>query len=285
MIIRTELDLEQALLLDSETEQVEFKEAKNRYDFEELVGYCCALANEGGDSIVLGVTDKLPRRIVGTAAFDPPDRTKIGLFDRLHLRIELVEILTIAGRVLSVVVPSRPPGRPVNYKGRYLMRAGSSLQPMSVDQLAVILGETQVDFSAEIVPGVDATALDGAAIAEFRNRWQRKSNRAEIAQWSVAELLENAELTIDAKPTYAALILLGTAKGLSRHLAQAEAVFEYRSSEASIAELVQVLKDRSRGHVQRLINELRDEARAHAVGTTRAGRWFAGPSPTMESQS
>lgn len=63
MIIRTEHDLQQALLLDSETEHVEFKEAKNRYDFEELVGYCCALANEGGGSIVLGVTDKLPRRI------------------------------------------------------------------------------------------------------------------------------------------------------------------------------------------------------------------------------
>jgi ATP-dependent DNA helicase RecG len=235
MIIRTEHDLQQALLLDSETEHVEFKEAKNRYDFEELVGYCCALANEGGGSIVLGVTDKLPRRIVGTAAFDAPDRTKIGLFDRLHMRIEMVEIMTPAGRVLSVVVPSRPPGRPVNYKGRYLMRAGSSLQPMSVDQLALILGETQVDFSAEIVPGVDVTVLDDAAIAAFRTRWQRKSNRADIAHWSTAEMLENAELTLDGKPTYAALILLGTAKGLSRHLAQAESVFEYRSSEAIIA--------------------------------------------------
>ena len=116
MIIRNEHDLQQALLLDSETEHVEFKEAKNRYDFEELVGYCCALANEGGGSIVLGVTDKLPRRIVGTAAFDAPDRNKIGLFDRLHLRIELIEMMTPRGRVLSFVVPPRPPGRPVNYK-------------------------------------------------------------------------------------------------------------------------------------------------------------------------
>ena len=236
MIIRTETDLLKALALDSETEHVEFKEAKNRYDFEELVGYCCALANEGGGSIVLGVSDKLPRRIVGTAAFDTPDRTKIGLFDRLNLRIELIEIMTPAGRALSVVVPSRPPGRPVNYKGRYLMRAGSSLQPMSVDQLALILGETQADFSAELVPNADATTLlDEAAIAAFRGRWRRKSNRAEIGRWSTAELLENAELTIDRKPTYASLILLGTTKAMSRHLAQAEAIFEYRSTEASIA--------------------------------------------------
>lgn len=94
IIVRTEHGLQQALQLDSETEHVEFKEAKNRYDFEELVGYCFALANEGGGRIVLGVTDKPPRRIVGTKAFDALDRTKISLFDRLHLRVELIEIMT-----------------------------------------------------------------------------------------------------------------------------------------------------------------------------------------------
>ena len=235
MIVRTELDLHQALLLDSETEHVEFKEAKNRYDFEELVGYCCALANEGGGSIILGVTDKAPRRIVGTLAFDQPDRTKIGLFERLHWRIEIAEITTPQGRVLSFVVPGRPPGWPLNYRDRYLMRAGSSLQPMSVDQIARILSETQIDFSADLVPGGTQTVFDTAAVAEFRGRWQRKSARSEIAHWSTAELLENAELTIDGDPTYAGLILLGTEKAMSRHLAQAEVVFEYRSTEASVA--------------------------------------------------
>lgn len=28
--------------------RLEFKEAKNRYDFDKLVDYCVALANEGG---------------------------------------------------------------------------------------------------------------------------------------------------------------------------------------------------------------------------------------------
>jgi ATP-dependent DNA helicase RecG len=40
-----------------ENEHLEFKEAKNRFDFEKLVKYCAALANEGSGSIVLGVTD------------------------------------------------------------------------------------------------------------------------------------------------------------------------------------------------------------------------------------
>ena len=36
----------QTLLLAREDDRLEFKEAKNRFDFEELVKYCCALAND-----------------------------------------------------------------------------------------------------------------------------------------------------------------------------------------------------------------------------------------------
>jgi ATP-dependent DNA helicase RecG len=162
-------------------------------------------------------------------------RTKIGLFERLHWRIDIAEIATREGRVVSFIVPGRPPGRPLNCKGRYLMRAGSSLQPMSVEQITRILGEAQLDFSADIVQGTDVSMLDASAIASFRARWQRKSGRGEIGQWSATEVLENAELTVDGDPTYAGLILLGTEKALARHLAQAEVVFEYRSSETDIA--------------------------------------------------
>lgn len=48
----TSLDELQALLLDREDEHLEFKEARNRFDFEELVKYCAALANEGGGRMV-----------------------------------------------------------------------------------------------------------------------------------------------------------------------------------------------------------------------------------------
>lgn len=54
------------LLQAEEGEHLEFKEAKERYDFEKLAKYCAALANEGGGRVVLGVTDKRPRRVVGT---------------------------------------------------------------------------------------------------------------------------------------------------------------------------------------------------------------------------
>ena len=71
------------------------------------------------------------------------------------------------------------------------------------------------------------------AIAVFRERWAQKSRDPRKLQWSDAETLNNAELVIDGQLTYAALILFGSRSALGRCLAQAEVVFEYRSSNAS----------------------------------------------------
>lgn len=231
MMIRNESDLRQAMELDTETEHVEFKEAKNRYDFDELTKYCCALANEGGGSIILGVTDRKPRRIVGTTAFDPPDSRKQSLFNRLRWRVEVAEILSVDGRVLAFNVPGRPSGLPLHYDGRYWMRIGSELKPMSPEQLTTILREATPDYSAEIVDAASDRDLDHRAVETFRSLWARKSGGAEVSSWPVSELLENSGLVVEDRLTYAALILLGTSEALRRHLAQAELVYEYRSAE------------------------------------------------------
>ena len=54
----------------SETQNFEFKEAKTQYDNKKLYKYCVALANEGGGHLLLGIKDKLPRPVVGSAAFN-----------------------------------------------------------------------------------------------------------------------------------------------------------------------------------------------------------------------
>ncbi|MFV1966334.1 MAG: helix-turn-helix domain-containing protein [Pirellulaceae bacterium] len=56
-----------------EDEHLEFKEAKSNFHFDKLVKYCAALANEGGGRFILGVTDKKPRRVVGSRAFSVVD--------------------------------------------------------------------------------------------------------------------------------------------------------------------------------------------------------------------
>ena len=93
-------------LRGKEDEHLEFKEAKNNFHFERLLKYCAALANEGGGSIVLGVTDRLPRQVVGTSAFRNTERTRAGLIDRLRLRIATHEIQHRDGRILVFTAPA-----------------------------------------------------------------------------------------------------------------------------------------------------------------------------------
>lgn len=142
-------DIDELLSVRSEDERLEFKAARHRYDFEKLVNYCVALANEGGGRIILGVTDKHPRHVVGTEVFPAVERTVKGIHDRLHLKIVCDEVPHPNGRVLVFQVPSRPVGQPIHYKGRYLMRVGEGLVPMSPDQLKRIMAEDGLEWALQ----------------------------------------------------------------------------------------------------------------------------------------
>lgn len=225
----------QSLLEANEDEHLEFKEAKHGFHFETLVKYCCALANEGGGRIVLGVTDKRPRLVVGSTAFDDLERTRTGLTERLRLRVHTSELVTAEGkRVVIFEAPPRPLGVPVQYEGAYWMRSGDALVPMTPDKLRAIFDEATPDFSALVCPQASLDDLLPEAIEHFRQLWLTRSGMPELASLMPLQLLTDAELIIDGKPTFAALILLGSRQALGKHLAQAEVIYEYRNHEAEI---------------------------------------------------
>jgi ATP-dependent DNA helicase RecG len=224
----------EAWLGAEEGARFEFKEAKTNFHFDRLVQYATAIANEGGGKIVLGVTDSRPRKVVGTKAFVTAERTKQGLIDRLRLRFEVEEMSHPHGRVVIVHVPARPLGMPVHDHGTYWMRSGDSLVPMAPDMLKRIFEETGPDFSAEVCAGATLADLDPRAIEDFRQRWMRHSGNAALAGLPVEQILSDAELLVGGRVTYAALILLGSPAALGKRLAQAEVIFEYRSSDAGL---------------------------------------------------
>ena len=125
----------QAWLTGVEGRRLELKTAAGGFHFEELVKYCVALGNEGGGTILLGVSDTRPRRVLGTPAFAEPGRTEAGLFQRLRQHIPVEEYSHEGKRVLIVHVPSRLPGTAWQYKGSFWMRAGDALVPMTDEQL------------------------------------------------------------------------------------------------------------------------------------------------------
>jgi ATP-dependent DNA helicase RecG len=75
--------------VDSEHQSLEFKEAKLQFDSRKLSEYCVAIANEGGGHILLGVTDRPPRAIVGTQAFRDPVATAERLLDVVGFRVDI----------------------------------------------------------------------------------------------------------------------------------------------------------------------------------------------------
>lgn len=221
-------------MAEPEGQRLEFKEAKQRYDFENLLKYCVALANEGGGTVVLGVTDQRPRRIVGSSAFDAPERTEAGLHQRLGHRIPVEELRLPEGRVVIVHVPPRLPGTAWQIGGCYYKRAGDDLAPLGHQELQAMFTEAGPDFSAQPCPGATLSDLAPASIALFRDRWAQKTGDPRKRDRSDAQTLRDAELLVEGDQiSYAALVLFGTRAALTQRLGQAELVFEYRSSEAA----------------------------------------------------
>ena len=140
------------LSVAAESERLEFKEAKQQFDTGKLLRYCVALANEGGGHLVLGVTDKPPRRVVGSQAFLSAahlNDIKARIVDKLRIRVETVELAHIDGRVLVFQIPPRPQGQPLGLDGTYLMRSGENLVPMTPDQLRRIFDEGKPGWFAQ----------------------------------------------------------------------------------------------------------------------------------------
>lgn len=121
--------------------RIEFKEAKNQYDTTKLMKYCVALANEDGGKLILGITDKLPRRVVGSQAFLNLTDIQGKILQKLGFRVEAEEVAHPDGRVVVFHVPPRPRGTAYQHEGAYLMRSGEELVAMTEDRLRAIFEE------------------------------------------------------------------------------------------------------------------------------------------------
>ena len=224
------------LLTAKEGENFEFKEAKNSFEFDELARYACALSNSGGGYVVFGITDKRPRKVVGTRAFAQPERTRYSLIDKLHINVDF-EVLFDENqrRVLVFRIPARPVGVAVQFEkdGIAWWRVGDSLVRMPDEVRRKIYAEGGHDFSSDICQYAKLTDLDTNAIEVFREMWFKKSQNANLKTLSNKQLLTDCEAISDDGVTYAALVLFGKHSSLSKFLPCAELIYEYRQQETA----------------------------------------------------
>lgn len=224
----TEAELKQKLTelrsLPAETEVVEFKEAKNGFDFHKLGKYFSALCNEANLKgkqeawLIFGIEDK-NKTIVGSLyrQNNRPhlDSLKAEVADKTTNRITFIEIYELSlpeGRVVMFQIPAAPRGIPVAWEGHYYGRDGEDLSPLNMEEYDRIRAQSALaDWSAAICHDAKLSDLDTAAIAKARENYKNKypDQAADVDTWNDTTFLNKAKVTIKGKITRAAILLLG----------------------------------------------------------------------------
>ncbi len=232
------------LLQNSENEVLEFKEAKNDFDFRKLGKYFSALSNEANllakDEAWLIFGVKNDKTIVGTN-YRPNSDSLHGLKNEIANKTsnritfkEIYEFQTDKGRVVLFQIPSAPSGLPVSWDGHYYGRDGESLNALNIEEIGRIREQNlDDDWSVKICENATIDDLSSEAIAKARIVYAQKNPHLadSISKWDNNTFLNKAKITINSQITNTAILLLG--KSESEHYLT-----------PSIAKISWILKDR-----------------------------------------
>ena len=214
--------LNRLLKCSSENEIVEFKEAKNNYDFNKLGKYFSALSNEANLGrassawLVFGVKDNLT--IIGTHFRLVPkdlESLKQEVAEKTTNRITFIAIHSVdhpQGSVLLFEIPAAPQGLPIAWEGHYYGRDGESLGPLNLAEIERIRNQNSLlDWSSGIIAGAAFADLDPVAISLAREKFCKKNPNLATAckNWEDVTFLNKAKITINGSITRTAILLLG----------------------------------------------------------------------------
>lgn len=212
--------LNQLLGLTTETEVVEFKEAKQGFDIDKLGKYFSALSNEANLKgvrnawLLMGV--KNDKSIVGTQIGDEKvNEYKKDVVQHTSPRCGFTNVHSVIKNgkvVLLFEIPASPKGMPIAWKGHKYGRDGESIGALSDNEYDAIKAQTNSsDWSAQIIKDASINDLSAEAIAIARLQFAEKNPKlkAEIAKWSDEVFLNKAKVTIKNQLTNTAILLLG----------------------------------------------------------------------------
>ena len=136
-------------LIDSwESETVEFKAARNKFDFDKVGKYFSAISNESNlrkhqyGWFIMGVDESKSKTIVGTTFKEGnPDllekyKYEISQFTNDNMTfLDIIELFPIVDgkkyRVLLFKIPAATTGMPTSLKNNFYSRSGDSLIPLA----------------------------------------------------------------------------------------------------------------------------------------------------------
>ena len=264
------------LLNAPEGENFEFKAARNSYEFEELVKYACAIANCGGGLFILGISDRRPRKIIGSNAFSQPERTREGLINKLQIRIDFYEYKEDGKRILVFEIASRPFGLPVQADGIIWWRQGDSLVKMPQNVVRKIYNEHMESFSTDDFIVINNLFFDLKIPEKLKYRIKR------LVEVGIIEQAGRQKYVL-ARAFYK---IAGKAGARTRHVGldretNKELLFKHIKDSGKngtpFSELQQVLPGHSRGQITVLLRELRGNGRIQVIGKTLGAKWYFKP--------
>lgn len=218
-------DIFNKLWFHHENEVVEFKEAKESFDWDELGRYFSALSNEanlrGEDFawLIFGVENK-KRQIVGTHYKQSPQALQRikndlaqGTTGGLSFR-EIAEIKIEEKRILLFQIPATPRNIVMCWKKIPYARIGESLKPLDQGKQDEIRNQSPVrDWSGEVIKDWNIEDLDELALAkariEFAKVHKERIPAAEINNWTTEDFLKYSGVLTEEGLTRAGLVLLG----------------------------------------------------------------------------
>lgn len=204
-----------------------------------ILGYVTALCNEKGGSLVIGMEDKYPHKVVGTRQNEnSTGELEANIYRDTGIRPKIYELYEDEaekkGRVLVIDVPSRPAETVFKFEDVPLMRVGEELKPMSDEVYLSIIQENEPDFSQQICRDATLDELDPDALSVLKEKYAKKQNNPIFLTLSNRQILSDLQLITDEGVTNAAVILLGKENFIKRVYPQASVMLEYRHSESQI---------------------------------------------------
>ena len=246
------LTIQQLKRLKESEDKVEFKRAEQgnfAYDGGSrvkpserrkcILGYVTAFCNEGGGSLVLGMEDAYPHKVVGTKQNEGTlGDLESSIYRDTQIRPVIYDLyedeVNKTGRVVVIEIPPRPVGKLFRFEDVALMRVGEELKPMSDEMIFSILQEHEPDFSADICDGITINDLDAEAIRILKQKYATKQKNLDFLTLPDSQVLSDLNLIKNEKVTNAALILVGKQEVLNSQLPQASVILEFRKSESLV---------------------------------------------------
>lgn len=211
-----------SLIEKNENEYVEYKEAKNNFDFNELGRYFSALSNGANLQckqfawLVFGVSNK-------THDFVNTNYRRNGNLNGLKKDImqstndnmtflDIYDFEIDGNRIVMFKIPAAI-GIPTTWKGIAYDRSDDALIPLNDTKRNTILSTVNIDWSRQIVDGITVEDLDKNAILKAREQFKKKNENKSIADeidnMDDITFLNKAKVLLNGRVTRAAWLLLG----------------------------------------------------------------------------